>query len=118
MLKNEENCNVRINCIHPGIVKTDLYTHVGWVKVLDKVSNAMMKTAEQGCDTVVHAAMSSEIEGQGVWKTFTRQETQQLHERPGKPEEAVRDDLQHSQNSTIRKTLTDEKLICFKNCKK
>ena len=32
-LKNEENCFVKINCIHPGVVKTDLYTHVGWVKV-------------------------------------------------------------------------------------
>ena len=32
-LKNEENCFVKVNSIHPGVVKTDLYTHVGWVKV-------------------------------------------------------------------------------------
>ena len=65
MLKSEDNCYIKVNCIHPGMVKTDLYTHVGWVKALDKVSDLLMKTVEQGGDTVVHAAISAEIEGRG-----------------------------------------------------
>lgn len=31
-LKSENNY-VSFNSIHPGVVKTELYTHVGWVKV-------------------------------------------------------------------------------------
>ena len=39
--KNEENCFVTINAVHPGIVNTDLYVHVGYMKVIvvTKLSN-------------------------------------------------------------------------------
>eukprot|EP00088_Acartia_fossae_P025909 TRINITY_DN2668_c1_g1_i1.p1 TRINITY_DN2668_c1_g1~~TRINITY_DN2668_c1_g1_i1.p1 ORF type:complete len:330 (-),score=78.25 TRINITY_DN2668_c1_g1_i1:236-1225(-) len=52
---------VRVIALHPGVVKTDLYTHVWWVKIFDFVARALMKTAEQGGDTVVHAALAPDL---------------------------------------------------------
>lgn len=66
ILESDESCFVRAFCLHPGVVKTDLYENAKYVKILDKlVCNMMMKTAPQGGDTVVFTAISPEIEGRG-----------------------------------------------------
>jgi NAD(P)-dependent dehydrogenase (short-subunit alcohol dehydrogenase family) len=55
---------IRVNCVHPGVVHTDLYTHVGWVQVCGLAARLIMKTAEQGGDTVVYAALAPELSNQ------------------------------------------------------
>lgn len=58
------NIPVRVVSVHPGVVHTDLYTHVGWVQVFGLLARLMMKTPEQGGDTVVYAAMAPELSSQ------------------------------------------------------
>jgi len=52
---------VRSIAVHPGVVHTDLYAQVWWVKVFNVFVRCIMKTAEQGGDTLVHAALSSDL---------------------------------------------------------
>jgi len=52
---------VRVIALHPGVVKTDLYTHVWWVKLFDWFAWLTMKTAPQGGDTLIHAALAPEL---------------------------------------------------------
>jgi len=52
---------VRVLTLHPGVVKTDLYSHVWWVKAFDFFARMVMKTAVQGGDTLVHAALAPEL---------------------------------------------------------
>jgi len=47
--------------LHPGVVHTELYTHVGWVKMFSWVAWLLMKTPQQGGDTLVHAALDGGI---------------------------------------------------------
>jgi NAD(P)-dependent dehydrogenase (short-subunit alcohol dehydrogenase family) len=54
--------NVRVISLHPGVVYTDLYTHVGWVQIFTLVARCMMKTASQGGDTLVYAALATELD--------------------------------------------------------
>jgi len=60
MLKDRQ-INVEVYSVHPGVVYTDLYTNVWWVKIFGFIARLMMKTAEQGGDTVVHAALDPDI---------------------------------------------------------
>ena len=55
---------IRVISVHPGVVHTDLYTHVGWVQMFGLLARFMMKTAEQGGDTVVYAALAPELASQ------------------------------------------------------
>jgi len=52
---------VVVYSVHPGVVYTDLYTNVWWVKIFGLVARLMMKTAKQGGDTLVHAALDQDI---------------------------------------------------------
>ena len=54
---------VKVLSLHPGVVYTDLYTNVTWVKIFTFLARLMMKTAEQGGDTVVHAAIDPHLVG-------------------------------------------------------
>jgi NAD(P)-dependent dehydrogenase (short-subunit alcohol dehydrogenase family) len=31
--KDEDECYVTVNALHPGVVKTDLYVHAEWITV-------------------------------------------------------------------------------------
>lgn len=48
--------------LHPGVVHTDLYAHVGWVKIFSWVAWLIMKTPEQGGDTLVYAALDESVD--------------------------------------------------------
>ena len=48
---------VQVFSLHPGVVYTDLYTNVTWVKIFTLIARLLMKTAEQGGDTMVHATL-------------------------------------------------------------
>ena len=61
-----EECNtVDINCIHPGVVNTGLFKHVGWARWFSCLPLLFFKTAKQGGDSIVYAATSLDIEGKG-----------------------------------------------------
>jgi len=60
MLQGKQS-NVVVYSVHPGVVYTDLYTNVWWVKIFGLVARLIMKTAEQGGDTVVHATLDPDI---------------------------------------------------------
>lgn len=60
--KTLENCNITFNAVHPGVVKTELYAHAKWITWL---AGLLMKSPEQGGDTLVHAALAPELEGKG-----------------------------------------------------
>ena len=56
------NQKVRVISLHPGVVYTDLYSHVGWVQIFTIVARCIMKTASQGGDTLVYAALATELD--------------------------------------------------------
>ena len=53
---------VTFNALHPGIVRTDLYQHARWITYIGAL---FMRSPRQGGDTLVHAAVSPELEGRG-----------------------------------------------------
>lgn len=56
-LKSQGCEKVIVNCIHPGIVRTDLLKNEWYVRLLDFVLRFFLKTPSQGADTLVHAAV-------------------------------------------------------------
>lgn len=55
-----EHIPVTVNCLHPGIVDTNLYKRVFWAPL---VSGIFFKTPEEGAHTSLYAALSSDMEG-------------------------------------------------------
>ncbi|XP_072143699.1 polyprenol dehydrogenase-like [Dermacentor andersoni] len=55
-----EHIPVTANCLHPGIVDTNLYKRVFWAPL---VSGIFFKTPEEGAQTSLYAALSSDMEG-------------------------------------------------------
>lgn len=55
-----EHIPVAVNCLHPGIVDTNLYKRVFWAPL---VSGIFFKTPEEGAQTSLYAALSSDMEG-------------------------------------------------------
>lgn len=55
-----ERIPVTANCVHPGIVDTNLYKRVLWAPL---VSGVFFKTPEEGARTSLYAALSPEMEG-------------------------------------------------------
>jgi len=53
--------------LHPGVVHTDLYAHVGWVKIFSWVAWLIMKTPEQGGDTLVYAALDDGVDKETLY---------------------------------------------------
>ena len=64
-LRTEECGNVNVNCIHPGVVNTGLFQHVGWARWFSFLPLIFFKTPKQGGESIVFAATSSEIESKG-----------------------------------------------------
>ena len=53
--------NIRVISIHPGVVFTDLYVNVWWMKIFSLFARLVMKTPEQGGDTIVHAVLDQDM---------------------------------------------------------
>jgi NAD(P)-dependent dehydrogenase (short-subunit alcohol dehydrogenase family) len=69
------NDGIYANSVHTGIIYTEIWKdftkeELKKVKVLDENENASswLKSAEQGAATSIWAAVSSELEGKGIWK--------------------------------------------------
>ncbi|XP_071036244.1 polyprenol dehydrogenase isoform X2 [Parasteatoda tepidariorum] len=54
--------NVDVNCVHPGVVNTDLMTSA---LILPFIGALFLKTAKDGADTATYVALSPDIEGNG-----------------------------------------------------
>jgi len=54
---------IQVLSVHPGVAFTNFYTNVTWVQVLPSLAKLVMKTAEQGGDTLVHAALDPKLDG-------------------------------------------------------
>jgi NAD(P)-dependent dehydrogenase (short-subunit alcohol dehydrogenase family) len=59
-----EGTGVTANCMHPGVVGTNLFEHVGGLagKVV-RLFTPFMRTPEKGADTIIWLASSPEVEG-------------------------------------------------------
>ena len=67
---------VLVFSLHPGVVYTDLWTNVDWVKIFTLISRMIMKTAEQGGDTLVHAPLDPDLTASSsTWRTVDQPET-------------------------------------------
>ena len=64
-LRTAECDYVNVNCVHPGVVNTGLFQHVGWTRWFSCLPLLLFKTPQQGSDSIVYAATSSDIEGKG-----------------------------------------------------
>ena len=58
-------CSISTYYSQPSSSQVKFINFSDFFQVFDALSNALMKTAEQGGDTLVHAAISSEVEGRG-----------------------------------------------------
>jgi len=61
-----EGSGISVYCLRPGIVRTDLGRHVAFASflryVLWPVLWLLVKSAHQGCQTVVHCAVSEDLQ--------------------------------------------------------
>jgi retinol dehydrogenase 14 len=56
---------VTSNCLHPGIVATNIWSHTSWyIRPLLKALTLFMISPERGGDAIVHLATSPDVEGQ------------------------------------------------------
>lgn len=57
--------NVTVNCLHPGVVRTPIWTRAPWfAKPFLAIGKLFMITPEEGGDRIVYLASSPEVEGQ------------------------------------------------------
>jgi NAD(P)-dependent dehydrogenase (short-subunit alcohol dehydrogenase family) len=55
---------VTANCLHPGVVATNIWSHAPWyTQPLIAVGKLFMTSAEQGAETIVYLAASPEVQG-------------------------------------------------------
>ncbi|GIY78939.1 hypothetical protein CDAR_546841 [Caerostris darwini] len=59
---DKQNLNVKVNCVHPGVVDTDLMNSV---LLIPRLGSLFFKSAEEGAHTATYAALSSDMEGTG-----------------------------------------------------
>lgn len=61
-----DGTGVTVNAMHPGVVNTGLFQHIGGIGglLLGALAPVFMKTPEQGADTLVWLATAAEMEGQ------------------------------------------------------
>jgi len=58
-----EGTGVTCNCLHPGVVRTNIFRESGWLNGLARLAVRFALTPEQGARTSVYLACSQEVEG-------------------------------------------------------
>jgi NAD(P)-dependent dehydrogenase (short-subunit alcohol dehydrogenase family) len=64
LAKRLEGTGVTANCLHPGAVATNIWSHaMWWARPFLAFARLFMISAEEGGDTIVHLATSPDVEG-------------------------------------------------------
>ncbi|KAI7693652.1 Dehydrogenase/reductase SDR family member on chromosome X [Sarcoptes scabiei] len=59
--------NILVNSLHPGVAMTGLYQNVWWVKLFPQLAEFLFRSADEGAETVIYVALSTEIESSGYY---------------------------------------------------
>ncbi|CAL1283196.1 unnamed protein product [Larinioides sclopetarius] len=59
---DKNKINVKVNCVHPGVVDTDLMSSV---LLIPRLGSIFFKSAEEGAQTATHVALSPQMEHVG-----------------------------------------------------
>lgn len=59
--------NILVNALHPGVVNTDLYENVWWVRRFPLSARLLFRSPEDGAQTVLYAALSREVVSGGAY---------------------------------------------------
>ena len=62
---NNQQYHILVNAIHPGVVNTPLYQNVWIVRRYPLIGRLLFRSVEEGAETVIYAALSSEVETSG-----------------------------------------------------
>jgi len=54
---------VTSNCLHPGTIKTNIWSHAGAISPITRFASLFMKSSEEGARTSIYLASSPELEG-------------------------------------------------------
>jgi len=54
---------VSANCLHPGAVRTNIWSHAGTMTPIMRLASLFMKSARDGARTIIYLASSPEVEG-------------------------------------------------------
>ena len=58
-----QGTGVTANCLHPGTVRTNIWSHTGVFTPLFRLLSVFMLNAEKGAETSIYLASSTEVEG-------------------------------------------------------
>ena len=58
-----QGTGVTANCLHPGAVRTNIWSHAGAFTPLFRLLSVFMLSAEKGAETSIYLASSPEVEG-------------------------------------------------------
>jgi NAD(P)-dependent dehydrogenase (short-subunit alcohol dehydrogenase family) len=65
LARRMEGKNVTVNCLHPGAVRTNIWSHAPWYsKPFLAIMKLFMISAEEGGDRIFHLAASDDVTGQ------------------------------------------------------
>lgn len=63
LARRMRDTGVTSNCVHPGAVRTGIWSHSGGARPLVAAASLFMRSPEKGAETVVYLASSPEVEG-------------------------------------------------------
>lgn len=63
LARREEGKRVTVNCLHPGVVRTNLWSHAGAFSPLLRLASLAMISPKKGADTPVYLASSPDVAG-------------------------------------------------------
>ncbi|XP_050225163.1 short-chain dehydrogenase TIC 32, chloroplastic-like isoform X1 [Mercurialis annua] len=63
-LKQEDGVNITANSLHPGVISTNLFRHMGVVNgIVDKIGGLVLKNVQQGAATTCYLALNPQVKG-------------------------------------------------------
>lgn len=58
-----QGTDVTSNCLHPGAVRTNIWSHSGVMSPLVRLASLFMRGPQKGAETVIYLASSPDVEG-------------------------------------------------------
>ncbi|XP_050225164.1 short-chain dehydrogenase TIC 32, chloroplastic-like isoform X2 [Mercurialis annua] len=60
----EDGVNITANSLHPGVISTNLFRHMGVVNgIVDKIGGLVLKNVQQGAATTCYLALNPQVKG-------------------------------------------------------